>query len=127
MADAVLGRKGKLTQRRRGRGESTKKKKQHGAFAVWNWQPRRTPNERGQKQNYRGNEAAIDWRAEVCAPDGEGSTARFEAEKQGIAARFIREVAAGWAACGPFEWVALAYLAVSGALITMFAETLRTH
>jgi HAD superfamily hydrolase (TIGR01490 family) len=39
--------KGKLTQRRRGRGESTKKKKQHGAFAVWNWQPRRTPNERG--------------------------------------------------------------------------------
>ncbi len=77
-----------------------------------------------QKQNYRGSEAALDWSAEVCAPGGEGSAARLEAKKQGIAAGFIREAAAGWAACGAFEWVALAYLAVSGAIIAMFAKNL---
>ena len=33
--------------------------------------------------------------------------------------------AAAWAACGAFEWVALAYLALSGFLIALFAENLR--
>src|SRR5258706_5850313 len=77
-----------------------------------------------QKQNYRGSEAALDWSAEVCAPGGEGSAARLEAKKQGIAAGFIREAAAGWAACGAFEWGARADLVVSGALIAMFAKNL---
>jgi HAD superfamily hydrolase (TIGR01490 family) len=39
--------KEKLTLKSGGRGEFTKKRNHHGAFAVWNWQPRRTPNERG--------------------------------------------------------------------------------
>lgn len=79
-----------------------------------------------QKKNYRGNEAALDWRAEVHAPGGEGCAVRFEAEaeNEGIATWFVREAAAGWAACGAFEWVALAYLAASSALIAMFAENL---
>jgi membrane-associated phospholipid phosphatase len=76
----------------------------------------------GQKQNYQGNEAALGWRAEVHAPGcGEG-VAHLEAEKEGIAAWFVREAGAAWAACGAFEWVALAYLAASSALIAMFAE-----
>jgi membrane-associated phospholipid phosphatase len=76
----------------------------------------------GQKQNYQGNEAALDWREEVHAPGCGGGVAHLEAEKEGIAAWFIREATATWAACGAFEWVALTYLAVSGALIAMFAE-----
>jgi membrane-associated phospholipid phosphatase len=78
----------------------------------------------GQKQDYRGNEAALDWRAEAHAPGCEGRAARSQAEKEGIAARFIREAAAAWGACGAFEWVALGYLAASSALITIFAENL---
>jgi membrane-associated phospholipid phosphatase len=80
----------------------------------------------GLKQNYRGDEAALTWRAEVDAARGEERAASFEAEKKGIAAWATREVAAVWAACGAFEWVALGYLAASSALITVFAENL-TH
>jgi membrane-associated phospholipid phosphatase len=35
-----------------------------------------------------------------------------------------RELAATWAACGAYEWVALGYLSVSSALIALFAENL---
>src|SRR5260370_18128057 len=77
-----------------------------------------------QRQNYRGNEAALAWRGETGATRNEGRAARFEAEKQGIAAWITREVAAAWAACGAFEWVALGYLAASSALIAVFAENL---
>src|SRR6266436_6740023 len=80
-------------------------------------------NER-QRQNYRGDEVALTWRAEVDAARGEERAASFEAEKKGIAARVTREVAAAWAACGAFEWVALGYLAASSALIAVFAENL---
>ena len=78
-----------------------------------------------QRQNYRGNEAALAWRAEVGAASGEEGAAKFEAEEQGIAGWIAREVAAAWAACGAFEWVALGYLAASSALIAVFAENLR--
>jgi membrane-associated phospholipid phosphatase len=77
-----------------------------------------------QKQNNRGNEATLNWRADVHARGCEVCAARFEAEKQGIAACFFREASAAWAACGAFEWVALAYLAASGAVIAIFAENL---
>src|ERR1700674_1052721 len=77
-----------------------------------------------QRQNYRGNEAALAWRAEVDAARGEERSANLEAEKQGIAALITREAAAAWAACGAFEWVALGYLAASSALIAVFAENL---
>src|SRR5260370_15525689 len=80
-------------------------------------------NER-QRQKYRGDEAALTWRAEVDAARGEERAASFEAEKKGSAARVSREVAAAWAACGAFEWVALGYLAASSALIAVFAENL---
>ena len=48
----------------------------------------------------------------------------FEADGRGIAGWIAEEAAAAWAACGAFEWVALGYLAVSSALIVLFAENL---
>jgi membrane-associated phospholipid phosphatase len=67
-----------------------------------------------EKQDYRANEAAMPWRATSC-----------DVEKQGVAGLLTREAAAAWAACGAFEWIALGYLALSSALIAMFAENLR--
>src|SRR6267143_276811 len=75
-------------------------------------------------QNYQGNEAALPWSAEAGTARGDGRAAIFEAEKEGIAAWAKREAVATWAACGAFEWVALAYLAISSALIAVFAENL---
>src|SRR5260370_35007362 len=77
-----------------------------------------------QRQNYRGNEAALAWRGETGATRNEGRAARFKAEKQGIAAWITREVAAAWGACGAFGGVALGDLAASRALIAVFAENL---
>ena len=76
------------------------------------------------RQNCRGKEAALVWRAEVGAARGEGRAASFEAERQGLAGWVTWEVAAAWAACGAFEWVALAYLGASSALIAVFAQNL---
>ena len=76
------------------------------------------------RQNCEGHEASIVWREEtgaVATAEREGS---FKAGGQGIARWITREAGAAWAACGAFEWVALGYLAVSGALIAMFAENL---
>jgi len=78
----------------------------------------------GRRQNYRGDEAVLTWRAEVGAARSNEHTASREAKKQGIAVWVTREVAAAWAACGAFERVALGYLAVSSALIGVFAENL---
>ena len=75
-------------------------------------------------RNYQGDEAALAWRQAVGAARGAECPPSFEAEKEGIAAWAKREAAATWAACGAFEWVALAYLAVSSALIAAFAENL---
>src|SRR3989442_10440147 len=77
-----------------------------------------------QKQNYRGNEAALAWRSEGGTARGDERAASFETEKQGIAHWITREVAEAWAACGAFEWVALGYLVTSSALIAAFAEHL---
>src|SRR6266705_264080 len=78
-----------------------------------------------QRQNYRGNEAALAWRAEA-GPDREDERAVcFEQETKGISAWIIRDAAGAWAACGAFEWVALGYLALSSSLIALFAENLR--
>jgi membrane-associated phospholipid phosphatase len=65
------------------------------------------------RQNLRGNEAALPWRRVT-----------FPAEEQGIATVLAREAAAAWAACGAFEWIALGYLTVSSALIIAFAENI---
>jgi membrane-associated phospholipid phosphatase len=77
-----------------------------------------------QRQNHRGDDAALAWRAEVGTARGEGRAASLEAEAQGIAGWLTREAATAWAACGAFEWVALGYLAASSALIAVFAENL---
>src|SRR5260370_1304374 len=76
------------------------------------------------QRHYRGNEAALAWRAQTGVTRSEGRAASFEAEKQGIVAWITREATAAWAACGAFERVALAYLAASSALIAVFAENL---
>lgn len=77
-----------------------------------------------QGHQYRENEAALLWRAEADTARGGGRAAIFESEKEGIAAWVQREAAGTWAACGAFEWVALGYLAISSALIAVFAENL---
>jgi membrane-associated phospholipid phosphatase len=66
-----------------------------------------------ERQNYRGNEVVMSWRE-----------ASFPTEKQEIATLLTREATLAWAACGAFEWIALGYLAVSSALIVLFAENL---
>jgi membrane-associated phospholipid phosphatase len=76
------------------------------------------------RQNHRGNEAALSWRAGTGAARADASRASFREQEHGIAALIVREATAAWAACGAFEWVALAYLAISSALITVFAENL---
>src|SRR5713101_6047809 len=77
-----------------------------------------------QRQQYRGNEAALAWRAEAGPGRGDESAVSFEQGANGITTLFFREAAAAWAACGAFEWVALGYLAASSALIAAFEENL---
>ena len=77
-----------------------------------------------QRQDYRGNEAALAWHAEAVTAGGDERAATFEVETKGIAAGIAQEAAAAWAACGAFEWIALGYLAASSALIALFAEHL---
>jgi hypothetical protein len=79
---------------------------------------------RGRRQNYRGEEAALLWPVEAGAAKVEQPAASFETERLAIAAWIAREAAAAWGACGAFEWVALGYLAASSALIAAFAENL---
>lgn len=76
------------------------------------------------RQGYRGIEAAILWPPDVGASTRAERAADFEAEKPSIGELLIQEVAAAWAACGAFEWIALGYLALSSALIALFAENL---
>jgi membrane-associated phospholipid phosphatase len=76
------------------------------------------------RQKYRGNEAALRWRAGAGTARADHSAASVREPQHGIAALIARQATAAWAACGAFEWVALAYLAISSALITVFAENL---
>jgi membrane-associated phospholipid phosphatase len=75
-------------------------------------------------QNYGGDEPALVWHCRAVAARGKEGAAESEAEKLGIAAWIAREAAAAWAACGAFEWVALGYLAASGALIAIFLKNI---
>src|SRR5260370_36947757 len=76
------------------------------------------------QRHYRGNEAALAWRAQTGVTRSEGRAASFEAEKQGIVAWITREATAAWAACGACERGALADLAPSSALTSVLAENL---
>jgi len=77
-----------------------------------------------ERQNDQGNEAALSWRAEAAARTKERAV-NFARDTPGIAAWITREALATWAACGAFEWVALAYLVASSALVAIFAENAR--
>jgi membrane-associated phospholipid phosphatase len=79
---------------------------------------------RSPMQKYRGNEAALPWQARVAAGEGEAGSPIFDLPRPRIAEALKRELAAAWSACGAFEWVALAYLSVSSALILIFAGNL---
>ncbi len=78
----------------------------------------------GAGRGYRKEAVALAWRTGTIAPRSTRSAARLEFKAEGIAALVQRELAAAWAACGAFEWVALGYLAVSSSLIVFFAENL---
>ncbi len=62
------------------------------------------------RRNYQSDDGVLAWRP--------------QAERLGIVARIAQEFAAAWATCGAFEWIALAYLALSSVLIALFAENL---
>jgi membrane-associated phospholipid phosphatase len=64
----------------------------------------------GQRPNYRGNEGAI--------------VLEHQAAPLGFAGLVAQQIAAAWAACAAFEWIALGYLALSSVLIALFAENL---
>src|SRR6266571_7896073 len=75
-----------------------------------------------ERQNYKEKEAALAWRADTFA--GRAAEAGAGEQQMGGFLVLQRELVAAWAACGAFEWVALGYLTVSGALIAIFAENL---
>ncbi|MGH9675756.1 MAG: phosphatase PAP2 family protein [Candidatus Acidiferrum sp.] len=52
----------------------------------------------------------------------ENSAVAVGNERADLLQSLRREITAAWRACGAFEWVALGYLAVSSALITLFSE-----
>src|SRR5256712_6784452 len=78
---------------------------------------------RRERSSRGGSEAVIPWRTDLGAP---ASADIFDAPRNGIPARIAPEFAATWAGCGAFEFIALGYLALSSALIALFAENL-TH
>lgn len=77
------------------------------------------------KKEYRTVSVGVTVREELLPPQDAAARFRFEQPALGEAWRFLRqELAAAWAACGMFEYVALGYLGVSSALIVIFAENL---
>lgn len=78
-----------------------------------------------QKHRYKGNETAMPWQGHPVPERSSGHSPALDLRHRGGAlAGFRRELAAAWAACSTFEWVALGYLGLSSALIVIFAENL---
>jgi membrane-associated phospholipid phosphatase len=75
-----------------------------------------------QKQDRRMHETAWPWRATAMA--GESLTQTAIAERPAVLQVVRDEWLAIGAACGPFEWIALGYLALSSVLVATFAENL---
>jgi len=67
---------------------------------------------------------ALAWREGASASRGVERAAQLELGGEGIADLLQRELAAAWAACGAFEWVALGYSGVSSVVIMLFAGNL---
>ena len=79
---------------------------------------------RSQTRKYRAREAVLPWQARAIADQRETRAPLFGWLQPGITRAVLCEWTTAWEACGAFEWVALGYLAVSGALILLFAENL---
>jgi membrane-associated phospholipid phosphatase len=75
-----------------------------------------------ERNEYKGSEYAIAWR-DAALEKGESAAVAALATPS-LGALLGCELAAAWAACGMFEFVALGYLGVSSALIVLFAENL---
>jgi membrane-associated phospholipid phosphatase len=72
---------------------------------------------------YRGNEFATVWRPGISSPEDRARLRVLDSQR--VRAKSLPvELVACAAACGPFEWVALGYLAVSSVLIVIFAANL---
>jgi len=73
---------------------------------------------------YQENEITMPWRA-PAAPGGNAKYAPARDSRQsGVFVGIRCELAAAWAACSAFEWVALGYLGLSSALVVIFAKNL---
>jgi membrane-associated phospholipid phosphatase len=72
---------------------------------------------------YRETECATPWQTGISSPEGRACLKVFDA-RRGIARSLRAESADSAAVYGPFEGVALGYLAVSSALIVIFAANL---
>jgi membrane-associated phospholipid phosphatase len=78
-----------------------------------------------QKHGYKGNETAMQWQGHPVSERSNGRSPALDLRhRSGALVGFRRELAAAWAACSTFEWVALGYLGLSSALIVIFAENL---
>jgi membrane-associated phospholipid phosphatase len=77
-----------------------------------------------QRQSYRRKEAQIPWQARAVTDELGVPPTVLDLRRRGFAQALRGELREAWAACGAFEWVALGYLALSGALIVIFAENL---
>jgi membrane-associated phospholipid phosphatase len=75
-----------------------------------------------ERNEYKGSEYAIAWR-DGALEKGE-SAAVVELATPSLGALLGCELAAAWATCGMFEFVAIGYLGISSALIVLFAENL---
>jgi len=62
------------------------------------------------RRDYQAGDSAIVWTPPT--------------ERLGFPTLIAKEFGEAWAACGAFEWIALGYLALSSALISLFAENL---
>jgi membrane-associated phospholipid phosphatase len=77
---------------------------------------------RVERDEYREQECAIEWRDGVIPGGDAGASGAFAAF--GFLAWLRRELAGAWDACGVFECVALGYLGISSVLILLFLENL---
>jgi membrane-associated phospholipid phosphatase len=77
-------------------------------------------------QEFLGHDGRIAWVGHTEDRESSEPLSKLAISRCGIAHTLGAECEAVWAACGPFEWVALAYLAVSSALIAVLGENL-TH
>jgi membrane-associated phospholipid phosphatase len=78
---------------------------------------------RPQQTTNRGvNEAALPWQTRTVAVHrGASQTLRRDRSVSQFLRILRNECSATWSVCGPFEWVAFAYLTISSVLIAIFA------